>query len=100
MDLATEVRRRPGLEWRLVEQGEDVALHFHRKNVTVPARVRESLVFVTGIEGDFSPADLVGLLDPDSALRLTRRLLAEGFLTRSRRDQADLSTEESRAPCS
>ncbi len=81
VDADTVVRRRPGLDWTLSEHGEEISLSFHQKKITVPARVRESLTFVTEVDDDFTPADLSGLLEPESAVRLTRRLLVEGFLT-------------------
>lgn len=78
--LATRVRRRPEVRWRLTVEGEDVSLMFHGKVMRVPARAEKDLRFVTESD-EFTAADLPGELDEEGRLVLVRRLLHEGFLT-------------------
>jgi ribosomal protein L16 Arg81 hydroxylase len=78
--LATRVRRRPTVQWRLVAGEAGTALHFHGKAVDLPTQACAGLVFITEAD-EFSASDLPGDLNDAGKLMLVRTLLREGFLT-------------------
>ena len=69
------------MSWTVTESDEDVELHFHGKTIALPLPARPALAVLTGVEGHVTAGDLDELLNPESAVRLTRRLVQEGFLT-------------------
>jgi ribosomal protein L16 Arg81 hydroxylase len=82
LDVATRVRRRPGLQWHLSENAEAVELEFHNKTVRLPAHVADEVRFIAESNGDgVAGSAIPGDLDDPGRLVLVRTLLREGFLT-------------------
>lgn len=81
VQLATPVRRRPGVQWSLGRAGDHVYLQFHGKELRMPDYVEPELNFITSATATFTGAALPGELDEKGRLTLIRRLLREGFLT-------------------
>jgi ribosomal protein L16 Arg81 hydroxylase len=79
LDGSTVLRRRPGVIFRMREDGEAATLSFHGKQVALPAFAAEALRFCTR-EEPFRAAELPDTLDDAGKLVLARRLLLEGFL--------------------
>lgn len=76
----TLVRVRPGLQWRIGNDGAVIVLEFHGKRVRMPMRVQDELQFMAS-GSPFTMEELPGELDTESRGVLVRRLLHEGFLT-------------------
>lgn len=80
INLQTRLRRRREVKWNLETNGDVATLHFHGKNVQMPACAEAELRFIA--DGDeFRAADLPGRLDDEGKLLLVKSLVREGFLT-------------------
>jgi hypothetical protein len=65
---------------------EGTTLSFEGKHPRVPSHAREELEAIGESEWPFTAAELPGELDDEGRLVLVRRLIREGFLRRSARD--------------
>lgn len=75
------LRRRPGHPCVLLEaDGDRLEVLLGDRSLFVPGRLRPALDLVRA-RSELRPADLAGLLDPQSRLVLCRRLIREGLLT-------------------
>jgi ribosomal protein L16 Arg81 hydroxylase len=80
IDEFTKLRRRPGIDCRLIEDDKEICLRFHGKEIKLPVQVAPALRMMAA--GDcFSLADLPGELHEADRLVLAKSLLTEGFLT-------------------
>jgi lysine-specific demethylase/histidyl-hydroxylase NO66 len=81
LDLASRLVTRPDLAYGIASRNGRVRLVFHRKTLTLGAELRPALDFVaTG--RPFALAEIPNLTD-QQRIEFSRRLLKEGFLTRS-----------------
>jgi lysine-specific demethylase/histidyl-hydroxylase NO66 len=79
LDDDTVVARRPGAVCVLRLSGAELVVLLGDRTMRVPARLTESLEYIRA-QVSFRPRDLDGLLDQESRLVLTRRLVREGLL--------------------
>lgn len=78
----TRVRRRPGVQWCLSDDGGVVALQFHNKAVQLPMHVADEVRFVAESNNNgFTGSAIPGDLDEPGRIVLVQTLLREGFLT-------------------
>lgn len=80
LDLDTELERRATALVHASEQNGSVVLTFDGKELALPARLRDEVLWVLESDGAFTAADLPGDLDDESRLVLARRLVREGLL--------------------
>ena len=75
----TRLVRRPGTVCVLQPAGEVLRVLLGDRELRVPARLEEPIVYVRS-QSSFTPRDLEPWLDPESRLVLARRLVREGLL--------------------
>lgn len=83
LKLDDEVQRRETIVFALTESSEQVRLEFHDKVVAFPGFISESVHFISQTPS-FAIRDIPGAIDDGSRLVLVRRLMKEGFLTKSK----------------
>jgi len=77
--LDTWLRRRPGLMYRLVEEEDAVALHFHSKTLRFPTGTADTVLYMA--ESDFFPVrGLPGDINDLQKLTVCHSLIRGGFL--------------------
>lgn len=76
----TTMRRRPGIQWRLLDEGDSLSLRFSGKAIDFPL-IMSDAVRVICSASDFRAQELPGVLDEGQRLSLVRRLVQEGFVT-------------------
>ncbi|HET8651986.1 MAG TPA: cupin domain-containing protein [Gaiellaceae bacterium] len=80
LDAETELERRGTALVETSERDGSVVLMFDGKELALPARIRDEVVWMLERAGPFTPSDFPGGLDDESRLVLVRRLVREGLL--------------------
>jgi ribosomal protein L16 Arg81 hydroxylase len=79
ISLSSNLKRHPGIVWRVESDGERAHLHFHGKTTSVPWTAIQALRSIA--EGEpFTVSDIPGELSDDTRCQLAQHLLDEGFL--------------------
>jgi hypothetical protein len=83
LDLSSVVKIRAGLLFRIQTSGEDIILIFHGKSMRFPDYTATAIHFIVTTR-EFKVGSIPDCIDAPGKLVLVRRLLKEGFLSRSR----------------
>jgi len=80
IDANTRLNRRKKIIFKISQDKQNASLTFYNKTLDFPLNFLDAIKFITSLDS-FKPSEIVGLTDEFDKLKLTNKLIDEGFLT-------------------